>query len=156
MSRRTSTPGTASVASRSADRQEFASATTSLMTAFSWAALWSPARLRPLISSSPYLERRRRRPHWEPLLQPLRDEAVIGVDVYALISVRPRREFVRGVGGHHKDLPGMASQFLGSNGEHRPTTSDDECFGVRMLVQPWAHTRLRRRLQDDRNAGVTW
>src|SRR5687767_5890866 len=140
MWRRTSTPGTASVASRFADRQEFGSVTTSPMTACSLAGLWSLAQLRPLISSSPYLGRRRRRLHWGCLLQPLRDEAVIGVDMYALVAVRPRREFVRGVGGHHKDLPSMASQFLGSNGEHRPTTSDDECFGVRMLVQPWAHT----------------
>jgi hypothetical protein len=100
-----------------------------------------------LISSSWY---------FEGSLQPLRDEAGVGMDVYGLIPVWPSRELVWGVGGDHKDLPSVPSQFLRSDGECRPTAPDDEGFGVRMLVQPWPDTGLRRRLQDDGDAGVAW
>ena len=48
----------------------------------------------------------------------------------------------------------MALQFLGSDGERRPPASDDEGFGVGMLVQPWPHAGRRRRLQDDRDVGI--
>ena len=51
------------------------------------------------------------------LLQPLGHEPGIRVDVNSLVTVRSGGELVRGVGGHHKDLSGMAVQFLGSDGE---------------------------------------
>jgi hypothetical protein len=83
------------------------------------------------------------------LLQPLGDKTGVGVDVYGLITVWPGRELVRGVGRHHDDLPGMPLHLLGSDGERCPTASDDERFGIRMLVQPWPDAGLCRRLQDD-------
>jgi hypothetical protein len=43
------------------------------------------------------------------------------VDVDGLITVGPSRELVRGVSGHHKNLPGMSSQLLRSDRECRPT-----------------------------------
>src|SRR6185436_18994484 len=101
---------------------------------------------RCLINLSPYLDRR--------LFQPLGDEAGIGVDMYRLVTLRPRRELVRGVGGDHDDLPGLSPQLLASDSKRCPTASDDEGFGVRMLMQPWPDAGLGRCLQDDRDVGA--
>ena len=120
-------------------------------------ALWEP-----LVSYDPvaryYVRLAHEKPPggtWKGLFQPFRDKADIGVDMDGFVTIRSRRELVRGISRYNKNLSGMPPELFRSHREGCPTAPDDERLGVRVLVQPWPDSGLGRRLQNDRNIGAT-
>src|SRR5215217_1411211 len=80
----------------------------------------------------------------ESLLQPLRDEPDIGVDMDAFITIRTGGELVRRVSGYYQNLSGMSPNLFRTHRKGGPTAPNDERFGVRVLVQPWPDASLGR------------
>ena len=76
------------------------------------------------------------------------------MDVYTLVPVGSGLELVRRIGRNDENLSGATLQLLRTDGERRPSASDDEGFGVGMLVQPRPDPRLSGGFEDDRDVGA--